>query len=416
MSTLAEVRQDFVQLVNRYDLLDSGDLSANVDDGANAFLNAGLRYLDTRVKHKKSFKKFVKVLATGDYFFTVPDYIELKHLKLITSAAEIDLTKKELSIGDFHSTYQRPYADWTSGAPTAWAVNDDILVDEQQFSIPQGVLGQTDTRVKIPVKEMLNNPSFADALTNADHSLFPEPDALFVNDAEWWDRPSAGGVLYNPVTKAMDVNAAYTAGDDVLTQGISEMVIYPDLDKAYAISLTVSNYVSGALVIGLGDSIVDGINGDGVWTKVVPPTTYEVEPNFRVRASTTDTINLTIDSVSVKRVDLASTSEGTMAPDVDPSNRTGIIFNPPTDEARTVEFYARFFTTPMSADTDRNFYTDNYPLLLAQAAAHQFEKRNQSTARMRYWLEAMQTDISELEDVMIEDEMTFMENSYERTR
>ena len=98
MSTLSEVRQDFIKLTKRFDLLESGDISANVDDGANAYLNAGLRYLDSKVRHKKSVKRFVKVLAVGDYTFTVPDFITLEQFLMVTATEEIDLTSGERSM------------------------------------------------------------------------------------------------------------------------------------------------------------------------------------------------------------------------------------------------------------------------------------------------------------------------------
>ena len=39
MATLASVRQDFVRITKRYDLLVNGDFSSNVDNGVNRYIN-----------------------------------------------------------------------------------------------------------------------------------------------------------------------------------------------------------------------------------------------------------------------------------------------------------------------------------------------------------------------------------------
>lgn len=417
MADLAEVRQDFIRLSNRYDLLASGDLSANVDNGANAILNAGLRYLDSKVRHKKSVKKFVKVLSIGDYTFTVPDYITLEQLRMITATEEVDLTRAELSMREFRNTYGRPYSTWTNGVPAAWAVNNDILVDEMESSIPQSALGQDDVRVIFPRGELLRNASFDDPLFNAlPASSFSELAGSKATDARYWDREDID-VVYDEVNKTMVVNGSFTAADVLIRQNVSDMLQYPNTGDAYTVSIVISGYTSGILNVELGISGFTGINANGTWTREINPNNYEVEPYLRVYSGSTDTIDLTIDSMSLKKIDVDSQVGLSPAiPFVDVEGRVGIIFNPPTDVARTVEFYARFFTLPMTRDTDRNYWTDSYPILLAMAGAYILEKRNQSSARVKYWLEAMEPEIFEIEADTIEDEMNAMENAHERTR
>lgn len=426
MSTLAEVRQDFIRLTNRYDLLTVAGISANVDNGANAFLNAGLRYLDSKVRHRKGIKKFIGSLAAGDFTFTVPDYIEINQLRMVTATDEIDLTKKELSLRDFRNTYSRPYSEWTNGQPTAWALNSDLLVGIMEHGVPENasaapLLGQDEVREIYTSEEILRNPSFADGVTNAEEGakFAGSVQKHRINDAEWWDRERTlpnNRITYDADNGTMVVNGAFTLGDEILQQSIDDMEMYPT-PGVFTVTIVISGYTSGVISIDFGDGSLSTINANGTWTSELLNTTFVDKPWFRVDSETTATVDLTIDSISLKRVDVQGIEAYTVAkPFNDERNLSGIIFFPPTDKTRTFEFYARFYTIPMSLDTDRNYWTDSYPILLAQAGAYQLEKGNQSTARMRYWLEAMEPEISGIEADTIEDEMNAMENSYERTR
>lgn len=412
MSTLSEVRLDFIKLSKRYDLLDSGDISANVDDGANAFLNAGLRYLDSKLRHKKSVKRFVKVLAIGDYTFTVPDFITLEQFLMITATEEIDLTSEERSMRDFRRKFQRPYSGWTNGVPAAWAINSDILVDEMESSVPQDALGQGDVR-RVPSEgEILVNPSFGDVFYTPENAT--ATGTALREDTPFWERTSETKVVFNHTNKSMDIDGAYTALDLIFRQDIDNMRFRPDIVVLYRASMTVSNYVSGEVRIQLGDGTTASLTANGTLTSDIQPNSYSVEPYFSIVSATTDTVDLEITEVSLVEIGLINLT--TNVSPVSTENRTGIIFNPPTDVARTAEFYARFFTPAMTRDTDRNYWTDSYPILLAMAGAYILEKGNQSRSRMKYWLEAMEPEIFDIDADVIEDEMNAMENSHERTR
>lgn len=94
---------------------------------------------------------------------------------------------------------------------------------------------------------------------------------------------------------------------------------------------------------------------------------YYVPLNFRT--SPADSDSFTIDQIG----DILYTSD--LGGDY---SYNGIIILPPTDIVRTIEVVGLFFLPTLVNDTDRNYWTENEPMLLLQAAAraHEIALRN----------------------------------------
>ena len=59
-----EIRIQFAKLSGRYDLINSN----NTDNGADFFLNAGQRWLDRKINHKKSRARYFEEVAAGTWY------------------------------------------------------------------------------------------------------------------------------------------------------------------------------------------------------------------------------------------------------------------------------------------------------------------------------------------------------------
>jgi hypothetical protein len=100
---LLEVRQQFRTLSGRFDLVGS----LGEDQGANFFLNSGMKWLDRKIIHKKSAGRFFKVVSAGDYFATFKYCQSIKEVWMGTTTTRTQLTKK--TIEDFRISYPEPW-------------------------------------------------------------------------------------------------------------------------------------------------------------------------------------------------------------------------------------------------------------------------------------------------------------------
>jgi len=98
------LRERFVELSGRYDLVDS---SWN-DSGADFFINAGQRYLDRLVEHQKSLARSYNAITAGDVHVKVADLEAVKEVWVVNADGKHKLIKK--TITELRDTY---YECWT---------------------------------------------------------------------------------------------------------------------------------------------------------------------------------------------------------------------------------------------------------------------------------------------------------------
>ena len=124
MATLSEIRALFIPACLRYDLVENGDLSANVDNGANAFINSGQRFLDLTVTHPKSVKRAFKVLASGEYQIKLEDLISIDSVWIVNADnGRVDITANWFSPNAFRQEFGDLISAWTSGTPNYWSLS-----------------------------------------------------------------------------------------------------------------------------------------------------------------------------------------------------------------------------------------------------------------------------------------------------
>lgn len=121
--TLAEIRKQFVKATNRYDLVTNGNLTTNVDNGANFFINQGIRFLDLQVDGPGARKRAFGSLSEGDYTLELEDLKAVERVWIHTSSDVYDISERNLLFEDFRRVYNEPFSSWDSGRPKRWTQN-----------------------------------------------------------------------------------------------------------------------------------------------------------------------------------------------------------------------------------------------------------------------------------------------------
>jgi len=81
----------------------------------------------------------------------------------------------------------------------------------------------------------------------------------------------------------------------------------------------------------------------------------------------------------------------------------GIIWMPPADGTYTMEIVGLFSSIPLSSTVTSSYWTENDPLLLAYAALYYMEVSYRNTEGARDWMNAILTDIGEMEKDVVEN-------------
>jgi len=86
-------------------------------------------------------------------------------------------------------------------------------------------------------------------------------------------------------------------------------------------------------------------------------------------------------------------------------NYDGIIFMPPTDGTYTISIWAEFYSKKLVADTDKNFWSVRYPILVIKAAMYQLESIYRNTEGMKDALNALDFELTRLDHASVRQEI-----------
>lgn len=129
MSALLAIRTGFVTRNGRHDLV--VDTTSYVDNGANFFIQAGQRYLDTILPNPKSLGRYVKDIATDSYKLEM-QYVQSIESVWIKASGE---ARQELILKPYSwllENYTDAIADMSSGVPTYYAPIINTLSSAQK--------------------------------------------------------------------------------------------------------------------------------------------------------------------------------------------------------------------------------------------------------------------------------------------
>lgn len=111
--SLVAVRQTFVQLSGRYDLV--VDATNWVDNGADVYIRAGMDWLDENFSLGNARSRYNQVLSANAWYALIQRCRAIQEVWMSTSSARRRLTYKALEV--VREWYAKPWADVTSGTP-----------------------------------------------------------------------------------------------------------------------------------------------------------------------------------------------------------------------------------------------------------------------------------------------------------
>lgn len=139
---LEEIRSKFVTLSGRNDLVKTVSNVTNIDNGADFFINAGQRLLDTLQNTPESFKRYIEDIVQGGYKMTFPDCRAIKEVWLTNADGRFPLEKK--SIGWIRQEYGEDYSVLDTGQPLYFAPSVHTLAPAQSLKTADDFTGMHD--------------------------------------------------------------------------------------------------------------------------------------------------------------------------------------------------------------------------------------------------------------------------------
>ena len=107
---LLQIRQQLIKTTGRYDLATESDsIFANIDAGADAFINSGSRYLDLLQDTEETTRIYPSTILAGGYSITVPNVRTITGFNLVDTE-EGKLPVEFMQWDEFIAAYPK-YAD-----------------------------------------------------------------------------------------------------------------------------------------------------------------------------------------------------------------------------------------------------------------------------------------------------------------
>lgn len=110
---LLEIRTKFIDLTGRFDLV--VDTTSYEDNGANFFIEAGQRFIDSKINFPKSLARYQKDIAVDSILLTLQYARSIKEVWVTNSDGKYKLEKKTLTW--LRSNYADTLADIDTGRP-----------------------------------------------------------------------------------------------------------------------------------------------------------------------------------------------------------------------------------------------------------------------------------------------------------
>lgn len=131
--TLKETRKWFIKASGRYDLV--VDTTDWADNGANVYINAGLRWLDRQVEFLNQYAKMFRSLSAGSYLIKIPRCRAIDSVNTRKSDGTIaSLTM--LTFQELREKYPEDVSTVASGVPSFYSIVSLRQHDEADSSPP----------------------------------------------------------------------------------------------------------------------------------------------------------------------------------------------------------------------------------------------------------------------------------------
>lgn len=338
--TLAQIRQAFVELTGYRGLVTDAEAGTYTDlagvlTNGTYFINAGMRWLDRRWPGAGNERRYRANLLTGAYTLDVP-YIQFVR-RLDVSDGTTITHPRMISYDEMREKYTEPFSTVDSGLPVFWTWNP-----RPHVSLSGGII----------------NGSFADGIagwTVTQGSATVSGGNLSLID------PASGdvGVVLQRLASIYPDTTEITVSVTTLPAGnlFFAFGMWNDATGAY-------DLVHLETITATGDHTFDA-DGGGNWDTIA-----------LYYAANSGTGTAVIASVSLEDTNLESAIA---------SYSRQLLFMPPADADYGIEIWGAFGNAPLSAETSYNWWTDQHPDLVIDAARAVYERqghRNVSGAKV----------------------------------
>jgi hypothetical protein len=224
---LKQVRQKFRDLSGRFDLVNED----YTDNGADFFINSGMKYLDRLTETQKSWGTFPYLLGVGEYLVKFPYCRAVKEVWVATTTAQWQLEKKRLQ--DIQAGYGTGLiSSLTSGTPLYFspcisryipedATPAELALFAPYIEIPTGITGDMNALIlNIPTDEIM---------VVSVKGLFYSMELVGDTDSNYWTEVHPL-LLYMAAMRAIEVVNRSTQGVNDWTNAINSEVIQLGMD------------------------------------------------------------------------------------------------------------------------------------------------------------------------------------------
>ncbi len=342
---LLNIRTQWVERTGRFDLV--VDTNDYVDNGANFFIQAGQRLLDSILPYRKDIGRHHETVNANQ------SSILIKHVRAIDSVyvtqsgeAREPLTRKTYSwmLEQYGEDYgEKAVGTITlSGVPTA---DDTITIGTETYTFKASASASTEITIGA----------------------------------------NASATIDNIVTALNTYSSICTAQKYSTTQLLVTYYLVGTAGNSIAFTESADNLTmngSGTL----GGTIAGRANQIGTG-----------QPKYFVPIITTPHPALTLDKVTA--LDSHDLLFG-----LDRFQKDGILIMPPADSSYVISIYAFYFSV-MENDADVSYHSEMYPELLLMASSLALEVFYRNTAGVNDWLSSMQLWLKGVDHDLVREEM-----------
>lgn len=340
---LLQVRTKFVDTSGRFDLV--VDTTNYADNGANFFIQAGQRYLDTILPEPQRIRAHRVDIAAGDF------QVYMKYLRWAEKVEIFDSSKlyselEYMSWDDLQELYTEHPSGMAQGVPADWAMGVHLPSPEQESLLNSG--------------DLVINGNFDTSLTGWTFG------SGWTHDATEKTASKAAG----------NTNSIY---QDILA-----------VSTTYKVTYTIKNYVAGSIQLMVGDSsnLGPARSADGTYTETLASTATGTFLGFVPDASFDGDIDTVVVKQSPDYADTFSFDVDTLSFNSVRKEQQGIEFRPTSSGTYTLKVTGAFFSK-MEADTDQSYHSVVYPELSVMAARMAVEAFYRNSTGINDWVQAM---------------------------
>lgn len=359
--TRLDIVKTFIKLSGRYDLVqDRTSYVSSSPLGVDYFIKAGSRWLDRNSDRRVKGRWYKKDISSGDITLRMKDVRSFKEVWAANSSTRYMLAKKPLEW--MRDQYPEPLSSLSRGEPLYWS----------------------------PVPISLA-PSLSHLTGGENILLSPSFDSAYGWEMTGdWTIDTANG-------QAVNVGLA---GD--LYQDIPHLVP----GESYTLTVKIGSVPSNPLTPYLGGTAGTAFSLDTTQTIVAGSSDTLLKIYAPTSAGVTlESVSLTIQGDRYTDIFSYDASEIMFREHGDSEEYAGILFYPPADGVYTISVLANFYEKALVNDTDKNFWSINYPNLLVRAALLELEKTYRNTEGVSDYERPLREDLLSIDFDGYEEEV-----------